>query len=70
MYLTQSNYYLFNGGLIYLPNFQGSFPERGQAKHTVLLSNISHIDHQASYTPDYITVHRNDDSGAMDILII
>lgn len=28
------------------------FSERGQANHTVLLSNISHIDHQASYTPD------------------
>lgn len=50
MYLT--NYNLFSGGLMYLPNFQGSFSERGQAKHTVLLSNISHIDHQASYTPD------------------
>lgn len=44
MYLTQSNY-SFSGGLMYLPNFQGSFSERGHAKHTVLLSNISHIDH-------------------------
>lgn len=40
---------------MYLTNFYGSFSERGQAKHTVLLSKISHIDHQGSYTSD--TLH-------------
>lgn len=49
--LTQSDC-LFRGGLIYLPSFLYSLLERGQAKHTMLLSNISHMDHHASNTSD------------------
>lgn len=50
MQLTQSD--LFSGGLMLISKVPFFFLEGQQANHTVLLSNISHIDHQASYTPD------------------
>lgn len=65
VYLTQI-FFWFHGALMHLPNLQGSFSDNGQAKHTVLLSYcISHIDYQASYTPDTLCKSR-----AMDSLIM